>query len=183
MVSTRVTRRYARAFLGLGEEQQQLDRIVQDFEVLQRTAKESREFLLFLKSPVIKKEKKKEVFSTLFRGTLGPLTSAFVTLLIDKGREDILPHIITQFFALREERLGIVSVEVKAATELTDEQLKVVRRRFEGFTKKTVRIVFSLDTHLKGGFLARVGDTVYDGSVRHQLELMRARFHEGTIHN
>jgi F-type H+-transporting ATPase subunit delta len=183
MISTRVTRRYARALMDLAEEQKQLDRVAADLELLQRTAKESREFLLFLKSPVIKKEKKKEIFSSLFSNQLGELTLSFVSLLIDKGREDILPQIIQQFFALRDERLGIVSVDVKAATELTDEQLNEIRRRFEGITKKNVRIAFSLDKQLKGGFLARVGDTVYDGSVRHQLELLRERFQEGTVHN
>ncbi|HXG38607.1 MAG TPA: ATP synthase F1 subunit delta [Bacteroidota bacterium] len=183
MISTRVTRRYARALMDLAEEQKQLDRVVEDFELLQRVTKESKEFHLFLKSPVVKKEKKKEIFSSLFGTTIGPLTSSFVNLLIDKGREDILPQIINQFFALRDERLGIVSVEVKAAIDLTKDQLNEIRQRFEGITKKKVRVALSLDKQLKGGFLARVGDTVYDGSVRHQLELMRERFHEGTIHN
>lgn len=169
--------------MELAEEQNQLDRVVQDLELLQRTVKESREFFLFLKSPVIKKEKKKEVFAMLFGGKLGPLTLNGITLLIDKGRENILPQMIDQFFALRDARLGIVGVEVKAATELTTEQQNEIRRRFEGITKKTVRIALSVDKQLKGGFLARVGDTVYDGSVRHQLALMRERFHEGSVHN
>lgn len=169
--------------MELAEEQKQLDRVVEDLELLQRTTKESREFLLFLKSPVIKKEKKKEIFSSLFGDRLGPLTSSFVALLIEKGREDILPQIINQFFALRDERLGIVTVDVKAATELTNDQVNAIRQRFEGITKKKVRVALSLDKQLKGGFLARVGDTVYDGSVRHQLELMRERFHERTVHN
>jgi F-type H+-transporting ATPase subunit delta len=169
--------------MELAAEQKQLDRAVEDLELIQRTAKESKEFLLFLKSPVIKKEKKKEIFAALFGNRVGPLTSSFVTLLVDKGREDILPQIIHQFFVLRDERLGIVSVDVKAATELSNDQVNEIRQRFEGITKKKVRVAFSLDKQLKGGFLARVGDTVYDGSVQHQLELMRERFHEGTVHN
>ncbi|MCI0707777.1 MAG: F0F1 ATP synthase subunit delta [Ignavibacteriae bacterium] len=183
MVSTRLTRRYAQALMETAEEQKQLDRVVQDLEMLQRTAKESKDFVIFLKSPVIKKERKKEIFAELLKGKVGSLTLEFLTLLCEKGREDIFPQLITQFFLLRDERLGIVHVEVKAATELSKEQFDNIQKRFENMTKKKVRISFNVDKYVKGGFVARVGDTVYDGSVQHQLELMRARFAEGAIHN
>jgi len=179
MVSSRLTRRYAQALLSLAEEQKQLDRVVQDLELLQRTAKESKEFIVFLKSPVIKRDKKREVFSELFKNKVGALTLEFLSLLCEKGREDVLPQIIVQFFLLRDEHLGIVHVDVKAATELSKEQFDNIQRRFETITSKKVRISFNLDTLVKGGFVARVGDTVFDGSVRRQLELMRKRFSEG----
>jgi F-type H+-transporting ATPase subunit delta len=168
--------------MGLAQEQQQLDRVVSDLELLQRTIRESKDFLVFLKSPVIKKEKKREILTTLFRQTISDLTLQFILLLCEKGREDILPQIIHQFFVLRDERLGIVGVDVRAAVELTPDQRNLLRERFEGITKKTVRLTFSLDKLLKGGFIARVGDTVFDGSIRHQLERMRAQFVEGTAH-
>ncbi len=183
MISTRITRRYAQALIGLAEEQKQLDRVVQDMELLQRTAKESKDFVVFLKSPVIKKEKKKEVIGELFKNKVGTLSLNFLFLLCEKGREEILPHMITQFFMLRDEKLGIVSVDVKAATELSKDQFDQIQKRFESMTKKKVRISFNLDKQLKGGFVARVGDSVYDGSVRHQLELMRHRFIDGGMHN
>jgi F-type H+-transporting ATPase subunit delta len=50
-------------------------------------------------------------------------------------------------------------------------------------TRKSVRIAFSVDKQLKGGFVARVGDTVFDGSLRRQLELLREHFVEETARN
>lgn len=169
--------------MELAEEQRELDRVVQDMELLQRTAKESKDFVVFLKSPVIKKEKKKEVLRELFKSKLSSLSLDLLMLLCEKGREEILPHMITQFFMLRDEMLGIASVQVKAATELLKDQFDQIQKRFENITKKKVRISFNLDKLIRGGFVVRVGDTVFDGSVQHQLELMRERFHESAIHN
>jgi F-type H+-transporting ATPase subunit delta len=165
------------------EELKQLDRVVQDLELLRQITKDSKDFSIFLRSPVIKRERKKEIFSELLKDKISALTLEFLVLLCEKGREDIVLSIITQFFLLRDERLGIVHVEVKAATELSKEQFDNIQKRFEHITKKKVRISFNLDTQVKGGFVARVGDTVFDGSVRHQLELMRQHFTEGAIHN
>jgi F-type H+-transporting ATPase subunit delta len=169
--------------LDLAEEQKKLDRLSDDFAFLQRMLKESREFFLLLKSPVVKKEKKKAILTELLKSQVAPETLQFLHLLTEKNREDILGTIISQFFELRDERLGIVNVEVRAATELTSDQHRRMEEQFEKMTKRKVRISFSLDKQLKGGFVARVADTMYDGSVRRQLELLREQFLEGQARN
>ena len=181
MISSKITRRFALALMELAEEQKQVDRIVQDLEFLLQTARGSKDFALFLRTPVVKKEKKKSVIRELFGGKLSPLSLDFLMLLCEKGREEILVQMITQFFMLRDDRLGIVTLDLKAASELSKDQIDRIQKRFEGITRKEVRVSFNLDALVKGGFIARVGDTVYDGSVRHQLELMRERFLEGTL--
>jgi F-type H+-transporting ATPase subunit delta len=183
MTFSRAARRYAQALMDVAEDKKIIDRLVADMELIRSTAQESREFRAFLKNPVIKKDKKRAVLTAVFQQSVDAATMDFLMLLCDKGREDLLPQIIEQFFALRDEKLGLVSVEVKAATEMTDEQQAILRQRFEQLTKKKVRIRMSIDKHLKGGFLAKVGDTVFDGSVRHQLELLRKRFVEGPVQN
>lgn len=183
MRQIRVARRYAEAVMGLAEEQKELDRVASDFQAMYRILKDSREFVVFLRSPVVPKEKKKAAFAELSKNRFGELTLHFFNMLIDKGREDALTEILEQFFLLRDDKLGIVTVEVKAATDLSKEQHETIARRFEGITKKKVRVSFSLDKELKGGFVAQVGDTVFDGSIRRQLELMRQRFAEGTANN
>lgn len=179
MANIRVAQRYAQAIMGLAEEQALAERIAQDFRLVQKTAAESREFLVFLKSPVINKDKKKEINSQIFGKTVHAVTLEFMNFLAEKGREDILLQIIEQFLVLRNQRLGIVTVDVKAAVDLAGEQRAEIQKRFEGYTRKKVLISFRLDKQLKGGFIARVGDTVYDGSIKRQLELMRDRFAQG----
>ncbi len=179
----RVARRYAEAALELAEEQKQGDRLASDLEVVAGAVKASREFAAFLKSPVIPREKKRGVLMELFRKKLSPFSFSVLNLVLDKGREDVLEDIIAEFFRLRDERLGIVTLEIRAAAELSAAQQKAIVKRFETLTKKKVRVAYSVDEQLKGGFVARVGDTVYDGSVRRQLELLRERFAEGVGRN
>ncbi|MFH0992162.1 MAG: ATP synthase F1 subunit delta [bacterium] len=183
MSDMRVARRYALALMGMAEEQRTLDRLAGDLQVLDQTIRSSREFSMILKSPVISKEKKRIVFAELFKKHLDAVSMDFLNLLAEKGREDVLPRIIQEFFRLNDERLGIVTLELKAATELSADQQRSVQQRFEQMTKKKIRISFTLDKALKGGFIARVGDTVYNGSVQRQLELMHKRFTSGGAKN
>lgn len=183
MSNFRVARRYAQAVMELADEQKQLNRVAEDFEILQRAINESREFIAFLKSPVIKKERKTEIFAALFRTRVSKITMSFLDLLVEKSREDALKQIVEQFFALRDDKLGIVNVDVRAAVDFSKDQHQAIEQRFATMTKKKVRVSFSLDKQLKGGFIARIGDTVYDGSIRRQLELLRERFAEGADQN
>lgn len=179
----RVARSYAEAFMDLAEEKKLLDRVAEDLRLIQRSATASKELAIFLKSPVINREKKESIFAELFRSSVSPLTMNFLSLLTEKGREDILLEIIEQFFSLSDERMGIVHVEVKGVVELTDDQNKQLRQRLETYTKKKVRFSFSIDRQLKGGFVAKVADTVFDGSVKRQLELMKERFSQDARNN
>lgn len=175
----RVARRYAESLITAAVEQKLLEKVAADCESLSRLIRESREFRLFLKSPVIKGARKQELLREMVEKKVQALTLSFLLLLAEKGREDILDEIMTQFFALRDDLLGIVSVDLKAATQLSDSQQESIRKKFEGITRKKVRLAFSLEKELKGGFIARVGDTMFDGSIKRQLELLRERFGEG----
>ncbi len=175
----RVASRYAEALLLSAVEEKKEDQIAADVETVKRTIHESRDLSLLLHSPIIKSEAKKRALRAVFDGKVGGLMLEFLSIVAEKGRESLVPLIFDRFEQLRNERLGIVSIEVSAASDLSGEQTTSLRTRFEAITRKTVRITFSIDKALKGGFLARVGDTVFDGSVRRQLERMRLRFLEG----
>jgi F-type H+-transporting ATPase subunit delta len=179
----RVARRYAEAALELGEEQKQGERLAADLDLVGKAISSSREFVAVLKSPVIGKEKKRGILEELFQPRISSLAMSFLNLILEKGREDVMADIIGEFFKLRDDRLGIIALDVRAATELTGDQQKTIVNRFEAITQKKIRVSFSIDKQLKGGFVARVGDTVYDGSVRRQLELLRERFAEGVGRN
>lgn len=181
MTNLRIANRYAEALLNTAEELHILKKVSDDLTVIHRIIKESHEFQLFLKSPVIKKEKKQEVFKATFGSAVQPLTLKFLSLLIEKEREDALTSVIEAFFRLQDEMLGIVHVNIKAAAELSQQQTALLKQRFEEYSKKKVCIDQSIDKQLIGGFIARIGDTVFDGSVKQQLELLRQRFAEELI--
>ena len=98
MADSRAAYRYALAVIGLADELKQLDKVSQDIEFLSGVLRQSREFLLFLKNPVVNKEKKKTVVSEIVQGRVSEPTFRFLRLLISKGRETIIPEIIKSFF-------------------------------------------------------------------------------------
>lgn len=179
MSQVRIARRYAKALIEIASEKKELSRIGEDFKHIEFVTEGSREFLVFLKNPVISKEKKKNVFREVFGSRVHTLTSSFLSFIVDKGREEILSSIITQYFHIMDENLGIVNIEVRAASDLSEQQTGEIKKKFESMTKKTVKISFSLDKQILGGFVVKMGDTVFDASVRNQLQMLRERFAQG----
>jgi F-type H+-transporting ATPase subunit delta len=126
--------------------------------------------------------RKKAVLRDLFAKRVGKLTMLFLDLLVGKQREVLIPEIAEQFLALRDEMMGIVNADVTSAVELTRTQQKNVTKRLEEQTGKQVRTNFAVSPAIRGGLVVRIGDTVQDGSLAHQLRILRERFAEGGPH-
>lgn len=180
MSNFRSAQRYTRALLEHAHQQNLIDTVTADLESLEKLLAGSRDFLLFLKSPIIKTEKKKAIMTQLVKGKLSETTYAFLQLLCQKNREALLPEIIRQFSVMRDERLGIVRAIVHTASPFSKDQEENLIQKLRRITGKIVKAEFSVDPAFKGGFMVRIGDTVWDGTVAHQLENLRKRFVEGT---
>jgi F-type H+-transporting ATPase subunit delta len=121
------------------------------------------------------------VLEAVFERALGKETMTFMKLLVQKGREEFLPEVIKQFHVLLDEMRGVVAVEVTSAVALSSDQEGRLKKRLEQYTGKQVRIHPKLDSSIRGGVVARIGDTVIDGSIAHQLDLLRERMAEGGV--
>jgi len=179
MKNLRAAHRYAVALMAVAEEQHVVDRVASDLELVGSVIRGSREVQLFIASPVIFVGRKKSVFRALFGTRVGRETLAFLELLVTKRREALIANIAEQFATLRDEKYGIVNADVTSAVELDPPQGQELKEHLERFTKKKVRVRFSLDRSIIGGLLVRIGDTVLDVSVKHQMEQLRQRFLEG----
>ncbi|MBI1806882.1 MAG: ATP synthase F1 subunit delta [Ignavibacteria bacterium] len=179
MSETRAAYRYALAILGVAEETKKLDVVGKDFEFIEMLIRETKEFAVFLKSPIVSIDKKKRVLTEILKESVSNLTMGFVMMLASKDREGLLPEVIQQFYRLRDQHLGILNVTTRTAVKFTNVQEQDLTRQVELATKKKVRMKFVFDPSLKGGFTVQHDDTVWDASVRHQLELLRERFVEG----
>jgi F-type H+-transporting ATPase subunit delta len=176
MTHFRVARRYARALLTLAEESGRIEKISGDMETIRKAIRASRELELFLVNPVVHAEKKQRILREIFGKKINSLTLQFLMLVTGKGRENALPAIIEQFGLLVDEKLGIVRVEVSSVVAFDKKQQKKLIGQLEQYVSRTVIAQFSLDNRLQGGFVARLGDTVIDASIKRQLELLRNRF-------
>ncbi len=183
MSNLRVANRYASALMALTNEQKKRNAIADDLLMVKTLIDSSRELRRALSSPIINKDKKKAILRGVFHKKVGELVQKYMDAVVDKGREDILHDILTQYFILRDEELGIVRVNVKTSVEFSSKQEKDLQKQLEVMTKKKVEVTFSVDNFLKGGFVARVGDTVLDGSIKRQLEILKRKLKEGSFNN
>ncbi len=100
---------------------------------------------------------------------------------ISKGREDLILEILEKFESLKDEYTGFVKIDVTTAFEFTTEQKTQLQQKFESYLKKKARLTFKVEKNIIGGFIAKVGDTVYNASMAHQLGLLKKTFLQSSI--
>ena len=181
MAETKVSLRYANSLLDLTSEKDNLNEISSDMELVLTAIRSSSDLRNLLESPVIKQEMKQSILNEIFKNKIGIDTLNFIEFIVKKRREDILSSIIEKFLELRDIKLGFVRAEIKTSFDFTDGQKENLRKRLENLLNKKAYLNFVVDKTVLGGFIAKVGDTVYDASVKHQLELLRKEFLTGNV--
>ena len=129
-----------------------------------------------LTSPGVPREEKHEVIEKIAaRIGAGKIIRNFLFVISDHHRTHILPEIVATFQEVIRQRQGIAEAEISTAVELSAAQKKRFAQTLERLTGKKIQAKYSLDRTLLGGAVVRVGDTIYDGSVRSSLNEMRER--------
>lgn len=183
MSNVRIANRYASALMALTNEQKKSDAVADDLLIVKNAIDSSRELRNAMASPVIAKEKKQAILRDIFKKKISSTVLGYLEEIVVKGRESVLGEILSQYFSLRDEQLGVVRVNVQTSVEFSAKQEKDLAKQLEAMTKKKIEITFSIDKSIKGGFIARVGDTVLDGSVKRQLEILKIKLKQGSLNN
>ena len=137
---------------------------------------ESGELRNFLASPAVPREAKHGAIEKITsRIGTGKIIRNFLFVIADHRRMHLLPEIVSAFEEVIRQRQGVAEAEISSAIELSAAQKKRFAQILERLTGKKIQAKFSLDPALVGGAVVRVGDTIYDGSVRNSLNEMRAR--------
>lgn len=169
-----IARRYARAFFEVAREDNRYEEYYGELRNFSSLLEESKSFREFLANPVFNRADKKAVTeSILGRITMSVMTASFLKLLVEKRRMEILPEITGCYRELMDTALGKARVHVKTAFPLTGELSAGLRKGLETMTGKKIEITMEEDPSLLGGVVVRIGDTLYDGSIRTQLNNMR----------
>jgi len=106
---------------------------------------------------------------------LSRITRNILYVLVDHRRIGLLSGIVGEFEQVIDARLGFARAEVSSPSELNETQRRALNTQLERLTGKRIRMRFSIDPSLIGGAVARIGSTVYDGSVRAQLATLERR--------
>ncbi|HQN66222.1 MAG TPA: ATP synthase F1 subunit delta [Smithellaceae bacterium] len=169
-----ISKRYARAFFDIAGEEQKLEQYYNELHQFSSVIAQNKDLGGFLANPIFEQEIKKKVLEKIIgKLSLSPMTINFLKLLIDKKRIDILPDIETCYRQLMDETLKTVRVTVKTAFELTPDMRSYITSSLKKMTGRTVDVTVENDKNLLGGIVIGVGDTLYDGSIKNQLNNMR----------
>ena len=174
MVTGSLSRRYARAVLELGTEGKNAEAMAADLRSLGHAMRDSVELQSALTNPAIRRADRRLVLDGLLQriGTQ-PQTKNLVYLLLDSERLGSLEGISRELDTMIEARAGRVTAEVTSAKPLDASQLAQLTAALEKLSGKKVDVTRSEDPSLLGGVVAKVGDVVYDGSLRTQLRTLR----------
>lgn len=179
MADSRVASRYVKSLLGLAVEQGVLEEVHADMQLLDSVCHSNRDFVLMLKSPIVRHEKKKEILRRLFSGKVHKLSMSIIEILTTKNREPLLPAIATEFHNAYNVYKGIVKAYVTTTIPIDGK----LRGELEAIVKKLsdktqVEMEERVDKELIGGFILNVGDRQIDASIKNKLKALRIKFGE-----
>jgi len=133
----------------------------------------------FLENPTMAGERRKRLMKEISGAlSLDQRVANFIGILVDRDRLPDLEEIVQTYQKFLDEKLGIIRARVTSAHSLDAAQQKDLAVRLERATGKQVRMEVAVDPTLIGGVVAQVGSTIYDGSVRQQLQAFRNRLAE-----
>ena len=176
-----IASRYARALVEVVLQQKvDTDIARQQLKSIAEAVDENVDLRRAWESPAIPPEQKRAVLDGIAAQikALKPVRN-FMAVLIDHRRIAMLKDIVRQFEVELDKELGFTEVEVSSARPLSPGEKRAVETRVESMTGKKVRARYATDAKLLGGVVVRAGSTIYDGSVRGQLEKMRQELSAG----
>ena len=174
MITGSLARRYAKALLEIGIQQQTYDALGKEIDRAADTLRSSPELRNALENPVFSLEKRKLIMDELSRRlALSKTVRNFIMLLLDKGRINALPDIARVHRTLIDEHAGRMRATVTSARPLDPMLETRLKTALEKSSGKVVLFDKREDPAILGGLVTQLGDTVYDGSVRTQLQQLR----------
>lgn len=167
---------YANALADVALQQGAAEPVLKQLNDFAGAYAESAELRNFLASPAVTTKEKHAVTEKLSaRLGASKILRNFLFLVIDHRRTLMIPELSEAFQAVIRERQGVAEAVVTSAVELSAAQKKTLGQSLEKKTGKKIEAQYAVDAKLLGGVVVRIGDTVYDGSLQHRLNEMRAK--------
>jgi len=177
MTNPRLASRYAKSLIDLANERGSLEPTFNDMQFFQQLIKGNRDFATLLRSPVVSSDTKLKIIDAVTAGRIGEITSLFVKLLIQKGRESALPEIATAFINQYKIEKGIQVVTLTTATPVSDEVRAQIIGQVKGHSNfQHIELQEKVDPNIIGGFVLQAGDKLIDASISYDLREIAKQF-------
>lgn len=164
---------YATALFELAKEENKLDEFELQVKEVIEIIGENSEFMELLLHPKITIDEKLQLIDRVFTGNVIEEITGILTIIVKKGRQNVLLDILKLFLQMVDEDRGLIKATIRSAVELNNEQLAQIKVNLERATSKDVEIHTEIDQALIGGMIIRVGDHVVDASISGRLQTLK----------
>jgi F-type H+-transporting ATPase subunit delta len=171
--NTVVARNYASALLSLGRDGDSVERFGELLDAVAGAVEVTPGVKAVLMSPRVRKDAKQQVLAKALKGVAPDVFVRFLQAIVQRGRQGILPDISVAYGDLADQHFNRVHASVTTAREVDKKLGKQIAERLEKAVGKTVLPHFHVDPLVMGGVVVRVGDRVFDGSIRRRLQTLR----------
>ncbi|MFN8005542.1 MAG: ATP synthase F1 subunit delta [Terriglobia bacterium] len=171
-----VANRYAKALVDVCLKQKVQDHVAADLQAFEELLNAHAELRAMYLNPAIPVPKKKAITTQVLQHfSFAQATSNFIQIMVDHHRIGYMAAIRRAFHQLLNEQLGVVQAEVTTATDLDAATQERLLTKLKALTGKNVVLKFTKDPGIIGGLVTRIGDTIYDGSIRQRLNTLKAQ--------
>ena len=166
-----VARRYASALADVVIQRREEREVQQEIEVWASMIDSNPQLKEVFANPTVAYDHKRRVLDELISRTrVRETTASFLRVLLRNQRLEQLPEVSARFGQVLDERANVVAAEITTARPIPEDLKKTLHDALASTTGRTVRLTFATDESIIGGLVARIGSTVFDGSVENNLE-------------
>jgi F-type H+-transporting ATPase subunit delta len=176
MKDSRIAGRYAKALFELAIEHNVLEQVNEDMILIFQICNNNRELKNVLDSPIIKFEKKINIFNEIFGNKINKISKNFINLIIKKRRDNNILQITKQFNNIYNDYKGIEVAYVTSAFELDKEQKNNIINLLAQHTNKQIKLVEKIDKSIIGGFIINYSNKIYDASILTKINTYKREF-------
>lgn len=165
-----VAKRYAKALFEVAQGKAIVSRVEEELKSVVSAIRDNADLQKFLSHPSIGTNVKADLLKQIFEGKVSEPVWNTLQILIDKGREAILPALLNDYVKIAGEAQGQANATVFSAFALSEAQLADIASHFNKITGKVLRLQTVIEPKLLGGIQVRIGDRLYDGSLSGKLD-------------
>ena len=180
MKNLAVARRYAKALLLISKEDGQTDAYRKELSDFADLMEQENTLNQAITNPLYNAQNRRNVLQAVLASLgISKTMKSFLLLLFDKGRIGFIGDIDEFYQKLADELKGIARASLTSATELSEDTVEKIRAALSEKIKKKIALTVAQDSELIGGIVTKIGDLVWDGSIKTQLAIMKETLKRG----
>lgn len=172
-MASEVTRGYAEALFRVVQAEGELDRVEDELYRFGKILESNNDLKQALSDQSLERSQRVKILEDLLADKVSPHTLGLLSFVSEQGRGRQLPQILAELSTIAAEARQAVVAEVRSAVPLDDSQRKQLEKALSAATSKKVTVKTIVDPSVLGGVVAKIGDTVIDGSIRRRLEQLK----------